>query len=73
MTVLLPVCLRAQNVGIATPDPLNKLHVEGGFRLDTLIGVNGEGLMKHDASRCAYGIKFTGSTRPGSQWFGDQH
>ena len=52
----------SQNVGIGTSSPLNKLHVAGGFRLDTLTGVGGEGLLKHDASGVVYGIKFTGNT-----------
>ena len=52
----------AQNVGIGTPSPQNKLHVAGGFRLDTLTGVNGAGLLKHDANGAVYGIKFSGNT-----------
>ena len=49
----------AQNIGIGTPNPQNKLHVAGGFRLDTLTGVNGAGLLKHDANGVVYGIKFS--------------
>jgi hypothetical protein len=49
----------AQNVGIGVPNPQNKLHVGGGFRLDTLTGVNGAGLLKHDANGVVYGIKFS--------------
>src|SRR6187401_3139166 len=51
----------AQNVGIGTPNPQNKLHVAGGFRLDTLTGVNGAGLLRHDANGVVYGIKFSGN------------
>src|SRR5437773_10167573 len=51
----------SQNVGIGTTNPLNKLHVAGGFRLDTLVGVGGSGLLKHDANGVVYGLKFTGN------------
>lgn len=62
--VLLGVCCfnllsKGQNVGIGTPNPQNKLHVAGGFRLDTLTGVNGTGLLKHDANGVVYGLKFS--------------
>ena len=64
--VLLTVCIcilfsNAQNVGIGTPNPQNKLHVGGGFRLDTLTGVGGAGLVRHDANGAVYGIKFSGN------------
>lgn len=52
----------AQNVGIGTSNPQNKLHVAGGFRLDTLTGVNGSGLLKHDANGVVYGIKFSANS-----------
>lgn len=58
---LYAVVSNAQNVGIGTPNPQNKLHVAGGFRLDTLTGVNGAGLLKHDANGVVYGIKFSGN------------
>jgi hypothetical protein len=65
--VLLAICIcsfvsNAQNVGIGVPNPQNKLHVGGGFRLDTLTGVGGAGLVRHDANGVVYGIKFSGST-----------
>ncbi|HET9825939.1 MAG TPA: hypothetical protein VFP87_11425, partial [Chitinophagaceae bacterium] len=51
----------SQNIGIGTNNPQNKLHVAGGFRLDTLTGVGGDGLLRHDANGVVYGIKFTGN------------
>jgi len=51
----------AQNVGIGVANPQNKLHVGGGFRLDTLTGINGAGLLRHDANGVVYGIKFSGN------------
>jgi hypothetical protein len=64
--VLLTVCIYssfsiAQNVGIGVSNPQNKLHVGGGFRLDTLTGVGGAGLLRHDANGVVYGIKFSGN------------
>lgn len=52
---------RAQNVGVGTANPLNKLHVAGGLRLDTLAGVSGNGIVTHNASGVIYGLKFSGS------------
>ena len=65
--ILITVCIYnvvaySQNVGIGTSNPQNKLHVGGGFRLDTLTGVNGAGLLRHDANGVVYGIKFSGNT-----------
>ena len=64
--VILAVCICstisfAQNVGIGVPQPLNKLHVGGGFRLDTLAGVGGAGILRHDANGVIYGLKFPGN------------
>ena len=65
--VLLAVCIYslvsdAQNVGVGVPNPQNKLHVGGGFRLDTLTGVGGSGLLWHNPNGVIYGTKFTGNT-----------
>ncbi len=65
--VLIAVCFyslfsTAQNVGIGVPNPQNKLHVGGGFRLDTLTGVGGAGLVWHNPNGVVYGIKFSGNT-----------
>jgi hypothetical protein len=50
----------SQNVGVGTNNPLNKLHVAGGFRLDTLVGVGGNGVLIHNSAGAVYGLKFTG-------------
>jgi hypothetical protein len=51
----------AQNVGVGTSNPLNKLHVAGGLRVDTLAGVNGSGIVTHNANGVIYGLKFSGN------------
>jgi hypothetical protein len=55
------IMAHGQNVGIGVPNPQNKLHVGGGLRLDTLTGVGGAGLVRHDANGVVYGIKFSGN------------
>ena len=65
--VVLAVCIYssfsiAQNVGVGVPNPQNKLHVGGGFRLDTLTGVGGAGIVWHNSNGVIYGTKFTGNT-----------
>ena len=51
----------SQNIGIGTNNPQNKLHVAGGFRLDTLANGTDSGLLKHDENGVVYGLKFTGN------------
>jgi hypothetical protein len=59
---IVSIFLNAQNVGIGVANPQNKLHVGGGFRLDTLTGVGGAGLVWHNPNGVVYGIKFSGNT-----------
>jgi trimeric autotransporter adhesin len=56
------IITNAQNIGIGVANPQNKLHVGGGFRLDTLTGVGGAGLVWHNPNGVVYGIKFSGNT-----------
>jgi hypothetical protein len=51
----------SQNIGIGTPNPLNKLHVAGGFRLDTLANGIDSGVLRHDRNGVVYSLKFTGN------------
>jgi hypothetical protein len=61
LTSLFFVNASSQNVGIGTMNPQNKLHVAGGLRLDTLVGIGGSGLLQHNSNGVVYGTKFTGS------------
>src|SRR5215213_1581265 len=62
MTACLYVIIsKAQNVGVGTSNPLNKLHVAGGLRVDTLTGVNGSGIVTHNSNGVIYGLKFSGN------------
>ncbi|MEZ5027557.1 MAG: hypothetical protein R2765_02090 [Ferruginibacter sp.] len=53
---------KAQNVGIGTTTPLNKLHVAGGLRVDTLANSIDSGLLRHDKNGVVYSLKFTGQS-----------
>ena len=50
----------AQNVGIGTTNPQNKLHIAGGLRIDTLTGFSG--LLQHNNSGVVSSLHFTGNT-----------
>src|SRR5260221_2274033 len=52
---------KSQNVGIGTANPLNKLHIAGGLRVDTLANGTDSGLLRHDKFGVVYGLKFTGN------------
>ena len=64
--VFIAVCIYslfsiAQNLGVGVANPQNKLHVGGGLRVDTLTGVNGSGIVTHNANGVIYGLKFSGN------------
>ena len=50
----------AQNVGIGTKDPKNKLHVAGGLRVDSLASKKDSGLILHNANGDVYSLPLTG-------------
>ncbi len=52
----------AQNVGIGTATPQQKLHVAGGLRVDTLANGTDSGLVRHNALGTVYSLKFTGDS-----------
>src|SRR6266513_3234742 len=52
---------KSQNVGIGTNNPLNKLHIAGGLRIDTLANGTDSSLLRHDRFGVVYRLKFTGN------------
>ena len=50
----------AQNVGIGTKTPQNKLHIAGGLRIDTLANQIDSGLVIHNRLGVVSSLKFTG-------------
>jgi hypothetical protein len=52
----------AQNVGIGTTHPLQKLHVAGGLRVDTLANGKDSGLLRHDADGVVFSLAFSGDS-----------
>ena len=62
IAVLLPVVFAtAQNVGVGTTSPKNKLHVAGGLRVDTLANNGDKGLLQHDQNGAVSSLEFTGN------------
>jgi len=60
ITSVIALCSLAQNVGIGTTSPLNKLHIAGGLRVDTLANSIDSGILRHDKNGVIYTLKFTG-------------
>src|SRR5579859_451659 len=52
----------AQNVGVGTTEPKQKLHVAGGLRVDTLSNGRDSGLVRHDATGAVTSLRFTGDS-----------
>lgn len=52
----------AQNVGIGTTHPQQKLHIAGGLRIDTLSNGRDSGLVRHDANGAVTSLAFTGDS-----------
>ncbi len=58
--VYVTIPLAAQNVGIGTSDPQNKLHVAGGVRIDALSGTTG--IVTKDATGDLSAVAYTGNS-----------
>src|SRR5258708_16397767 len=54
--------LNAQNIGIGTPTPQQKLHIAGGLRVDTLADGSDSGLLRHNGLGTVYSLHFTGDS-----------
>src|SRR5258708_21636518 len=54
--------LNAQNIGIGTATPQQKLHIAGGLRVDTLNNGADSGLLRHNALGTVYSLHFTGDS-----------
>lgn len=54
--------VRAQNVGIGTLHPQQKLHVAGGLRVDTLSNGKDSGLVRHNADGTVFSLAFSGDS-----------
>jgi hypothetical protein len=52
----------AQNIGIGTTSPQQKLHIAGGLRVDTLANGTDSGLLRHNALGTVYTLHFTGDS-----------
>src|SRR5215471_3778238 len=52
----------AQNIGIGTIAPKQKLHIAGGLRVDTLSNNVDSGLLRHNPLGTVYSLKFTGDS-----------
>ena len=66
----------AQNVGIGTTNPQQKLHIAGGLRIDTLSNGMDSGLLRHDANGTVFTLHFPGDSTQvlrGDGTFGKAH
>jgi hypothetical protein len=54
--------INAQNVGIGTTHPQQKLHVAGGLRVDTLSNGKDSGLLRHNPDGTVFSLTFTGDS-----------
>ena len=56
------VRVQAQNVGIGTTNPQQKLHVAGGLRVDTLSNGKDSGLVRHNVDGSVSSLRFSGDS-----------